>query len=75
MQKPTYLTSVEKIEELNDEQITEMKKVTDVYPFRANDYYLGLINWNDPHDPIKRIILPDFEELDEWGGSGYFTGA
>ncbi|HNQ71331.1 MAG TPA: KamA family radical SAM protein [Mesotoga prima] len=67
LQKPTYLTSVEKIEELNDEQISEMKKVTDVYPFRANDYYLGLINWNDPHDPIKRIILPDFEELDEWG--------
>ncbi|MBN2253212.1 MAG: KamA family radical SAM protein, partial [Kosmotogaceae bacterium] len=67
MQKPKYLTSVAKIEDLNDEQIREMKRVTEIYPFRANDYYLGLINWEDPQDPIKRIILPDLEELDEWG--------
>ncbi|PXF33958.1 radical SAM protein, partial [Mesotoga sp. SC_NapDC] len=67
MHSPKYLTSVDKIEGLSEERIREMRRVTEVYPFRANDYYLGLIDWKDPHDPIKRIIVPDLEELDEWG--------
>jgi KamA family protein len=35
--------------------------------FRANDYYLGLIDWNDPDDPIRKIIIPREEELEEFG--------
>jgi lysine 2,3-aminomutase len=38
------------------------------HPFRANDYYLGNIDWDDPHDPIARLILPS---LDELRGQGY----
>jgi KamA family protein len=41
--------------------------VTDRFRFRANEYYLGLINWSNPHDPIRRVIIPDMSELDEWG--------
>ena len=37
------------------------------FPFRANSYYLSLINWDDPEDPIRRIIIPGPDELDEWG--------
>lgn len=41
--------------------------VTDRFRFRGNDYYLKLINWSNPHDPIRRVIIPDISELDEWG--------
>ena len=37
------------------------------YVFRANEYYLGLINWDDPQDPIKQLIIPREEELSDWG--------
>lgn len=32
-----------------------------------NDYYLSLINWDDPNDPIRHIVIPIIEELEEWG--------
>jgi L-lysine 2,3-aminomutase len=58
LHSPKYLTSVDKIEGLSEERIREMRRVTEVYPFRANDYYLGLIDWKDPHDPNKEVIVP-----------------
>jgi L-lysine 2,3-aminomutase len=65
LQKPKYLTKVDLIEELSEDQIGQMNEVIEQFPFRANDYYLSLIDWDDPNDPIKRIIMPDIEELDE----------
>jgi len=44
-----------------------LKKVTDTFAFRANDYYLSLIDWDDPNDPIRQIIIPHIRELEEWG--------
>lgn len=41
--------------------------VTDRYRFRANDYYLSLIDWSNPNDPIRRIVMPHESELDAWG--------
>jgi KamA family protein len=65
--KPKYMTRVDQIEGLSEREIKEMEEVIERFPFRANDYYLGLINWKDPNDPVKRIIMPDLDELDEWG--------
>ncbi|RAP74846.1 KamA family radical SAM protein [Paenibacillus montanisoli] len=28
-----------------------------------NEYYLNLIDWSDPHDPIQKLILPNGDEL------------
>jgi KamA family protein len=52
---------------LTEKEREEMQKVNDRFVFRTNDYYQSLIDWNDPNDPIKRIIMPDVEELNEWG--------
>ncbi|MDY6863251.1 MAG: KamA family radical SAM protein [Thermodesulfobacteriota bacterium] len=65
--KPNYLTKIDDVKKLNDEERSGLKKVTEKYAFRANEYYLSLINWNDPEDPIRRLIIPDFQELEEWG--------
>ncbi len=62
-----YITKIEQLEKLSEEEKTQLKKVTERFAFRANDYYLSLINWDDPNDPIRQIIIPHIQELDEWG--------
>ena len=49
-------------------QVAEtLERVAEKYAFRANDYYLDLIDWRDPDDPIRRLIVPHEAELDDWG--------
>jgi len=62
-----YLTRLEQIDQLSEQEKTELKKVTDRFPFRCNDYYLSLIDWDNPNDPIRTIIIPHLQELEEWG--------
>jgi len=62
-----YFTKVNQLNQLSEQKKTELKQVTDKFAFRANDYYLSLIDWNDPSDPIRRTVIPNIEELDEWG--------
>ena len=61
------VTKLEQISQLSVRQRSVLKEVTDKIPFRCNDYYLSLIDWDDPDDPIRRIVIPDIQELDEWG--------
>ncbi len=37
------------------------------FAFRSNNYYLSLIDWEDEKDPIRRIIIPQTAELENWG--------
>ncbi len=62
-----YITQIEQLEQLSESERRALKKVTDVFAFRGNEYYLSLVNWDDPNDPIRRIIVPIAGELDEWG--------
>jgi len=62
-----YLTKIEQIEQLSTAEKNELKQVTEKFAFRSNDYYLSLIDWNDPDDPIQKLIIPDLQELDDWG--------
>ena len=41
----------------------KLKQVIQIHPMRISPYYLGLINWDDPNDPIRKIAVPSFEEL------------
>ena len=62
-----YLTQIEKLEFLSEAEKERLIPVTEKFDFRGNEYYLSLIDWDDPDDPIRRIIVPDLCELDEWG--------
>ena len=62
-----YVRKLDKIEQLSAEERDRLGPVADRYVFRANDYYLDLIDWDDPHDPIRQLIIPREEELTEWG--------
>ncbi len=67
MAYPKYITKPEQIEELSDKERNELRKVCEKYAFRANEYYISLINWDDPDDPIRRIVVPETAELEMWG--------
>ena len=62
-----YLTKLEQIPQLSVAEKEELEKVNEQFIFRSNEYYQSLIDWNDPDDPIRRIVIPDIQELDDWG--------
>ena len=65
--KTKYITKIEQLAQLSEQEIADLKTVTDKFSFRCSDYYLSLIDWDDPADPIRRIVIPHAQELDEWG--------
>ena len=62
-----YRTKIEQLTQLSAQEQARLKKVADKFAFRCNDYYLSLIDWDDPDDPLRKIIIPDEQELSEWG--------
>jgi KamA family protein len=67
MTKPRYITSIEQISQLSEKNRSKLTKVTDKFLFRSNEYYQSLIDWDDPNDPIRRIVIPNIRELSSWG--------
>ncbi len=47
----------------------EIKKIIESHPMLIKQYYLDLINWNDPNDPIRKMVIPSIEENESSGGS------
>lgn len=64
-QRVKYVRDIDKIPNIPSREREKLKRVAERYVFRANDYYLGLINWDDPDDPIKQLIIPREEELSD----------
>ena len=62
-----YVTDLDRIPQIPSAERAKLKEVASRYAFRVNAYYLNLINWDDPADPIRRIVIPDVEELADWG--------
>ncbi len=67
MPQPKYITDIEKITAIPEEERKRLKEITGKFVFRVNDYYLNLIDWNDPDDPIKKLVIPNEGELAEYG--------
>jgi lysine 2,3-aminomutase len=62
-----YVNSIEDLRGISHNEKAELSKVSEKFMFLTNDYYLSLIDWDNPHDPIRRIVIPDIDELDDWG--------
>lgn len=61
------ITKLKQVSGLSEHELVELQPVEDKFVFRSNSYYAGLIHWEDPEDPIRRLIIPDKTELQEWG--------
>jgi len=64
---PIYISSLDAVPGITVEECAGLAPVTELFAFRSNDYYLSLIDWDDPTDPIRRLIVPTLEELEPWG--------
>lgn len=67
MTLPKYITNILDLPQLTKTERNVLQKVTETYVFRLNEYYLGLINWHDPDDPIRKLVIPNESELGEYG--------
>ncbi|MBO8162429.1 MAG: KamA family radical SAM protein [Brevibacillus sp.] len=65
--QPRYHTNIDQIPQLTEQERAVLREVTEKYVFRANDYYLRLIDWSNPDDPLRRLIIPSTSELAEYG--------
>lgn len=64
---PKYITDIDRIEQIPKEEREKLKQITEKFVFRVNDYYLNLIDWDDPEDPIRKLVIPNEEELNDYG--------
>jgi lysine 2,3-aminomutase len=62
-----YLQNIHSVQPLSAQEQERLRPISDKFAFRANDYYLNLINWDDPDDPIRQLIIPRTEELNDGG--------
>jgi len=67
LSKINYVTNLKDVVGLSRSDYIECQKVAEKYPFMANEYYLSLINWDDPDDPIRKVVIPNSDELEQWG--------
>lgn len=57
-----YINKIRDISHIENPE--ELEKVCNIFDFRVNAYYLSLIDWDNPNDPIRRIVIPDIAELE-----------
>lgn len=62
-----YIASLSALPSLGEGEKRRLQQVVDRFSFQASEHYLSLIDWNDPDDPIRRLIVPDIQELHNWG--------
>jgi len=62
-----YITHLSKLAGLSEEDRRLLEPVAERYAFRMNSYYESLIDWDDPDDPLRRLVVPDVSELRPWG--------
>jgi KamA family protein len=58
---------------LSSEEEAELRKVVEIHPMNIPRYYLSLVDPDDPADPIRRLCVPNAEELVVAGAMGDTT--
>lgn len=72
IQLKNNVTTADKVSEalewkLTDEEKHKLEKIIDRYPMSIPEYYLSLIDKNDPNDPIRKLSVPSIYETDMSG--------
>ncbi len=61
------IKELKKYIKLNKKEEEQLQRVIDIHPLNITRYYFSLINKNDKKDPIRKLIVPSENELDEAG--------
>ncbi len=60
------ITSVKQLKryvDLAPDEAKMLEKIIKAHPMRISPYYMSLIDWSDPDDPIRKMAVPSVEEL------------
>jgi lysine 2,3-aminomutase len=60
------ISTIERLKDYVDvtpEKERKLKKITARHPIRVTPYYMSLIDWDDPDDPIRKMAIPSLEEF------------
>jgi lysine 2,3-aminomutase len=57
------ITHLKKHALIEQDEENKLEEVIKAHPMRISPYYLKLINWNDPADPIRKMAIPSVKEL------------
>lgn len=49
---------------MTQEEAAKLSAIVETYPMAVPEYYLSLIDENDPNDPIRRMCIPSEDEMD-----------
>lgn len=64
------ITTIEQLKEyteLTSRNERQLRKIIERHPMSVTRYYMSLIDWNDPKDPIRKMAIPSQEELNLLG--------
>ena len=53
--------------DLSSNEEKKLKQITQKHPMRVTPYYMSLIDWNDPYDPIRKMAIPSMGEFNLQG--------
>ncbi|MCJ7614414.1 KamA family radical SAM protein [Candidatus Bathyarchaeota archaeon] len=53
--------------DLSPKEEKKLKQITQRHPMRVTPYYMSLIDWDDPDDPIRKMAIPSIEEFNLQG--------
>ncbi|CAB5097949.1 Lysine 2,3-aminomutase (EC [Olavius algarvensis associated proteobacterium Delta 3] len=70
------ITTVDELKQylpLSPEEEADLRKVIDIHPMNIPRYYLSLIDIENPEDPVRRLCVPDAQELVVAGAMGETT--
>ena len=60
-----FVRKLDQVGQLTEAEKKSLAPVGQRFVFRATPYYLSLIDWEDPGDPLRRIVIPTGAEIDE----------
>jgi len=65
--KNDFISKIEELKEyikLTPREQKQLKKVTERHPMLISKFYLSLIDFSDPNDPLRKMVIPSAAELD-----------
>ena len=61
------IRNLKEILQIPEEDLPELCEIQERFPMFVNPYYLSLIDREDPHDPIRKLCIPERSELNAGG--------
>src|SRR5699024_9692057 len=61
------MTVIDQITQIPEHEREKLQQITQKFVFRVNDYYLNLIDCDDPSDLVNELVILNEHELEDYG--------